>query len=364
MRKIFIAFGIVFLSCIVPYSIASAGSINSYEQEVISYAQGTFEYNGVLYKVDPYYIKLLREYFAADDVELTAEQRDKVFKLAESYIETGVLGGYLVPVGNKEAPVDADTGSNGGNNSGSTGNSDSTENSDSADNADSNGNISEADDLGDNAEDDTKSVTDKSENNAGDGNNDIRDKFSETLDSLDSDDKDTAEYASQLSQGSNGTGSNNPSNGNNESVVKEDTPEGNKSTYQEPDKKEAGMGEDDNAADAINADKAALSDGFLELLDLMLAVDKDIETEQAIEEKQDNDKAKEIGIKTEITGKIVDSTKNDIAVSDNVVIINDIINKDINLNNTFIVLIILGLLLLMCIIMTIKLTYMGKKYEN
>lgn len=107
MRKKIFALAVFFI-IITPCSTVYAGTINSYEQEIISYAQGTFEYKGSLYKVDTQYINMLIEYLESDGVDLTQRHRDRVYNEAVNYIETGVLNGYLVPV-NSQAEVEKDT---------------------------------------------------------------------------------------------------------------------------------------------------------------------------------------------------------------------------------------------------------------
>ena len=108
MRKKIFALAVFFI-IITPCSTVYAGTINSYEQEIISYAQGTFEYQGALYKVDTQYINMLIEYLESDGVDLTQRHRDRVYIEAVNYIETGVLNGYLVPVNSQAAEAEKDT---------------------------------------------------------------------------------------------------------------------------------------------------------------------------------------------------------------------------------------------------------------
>jgi hypothetical protein len=79
-------------------SVVYAGTINEYEQELITMAKGVYEYNGVDYQVDPAYIKELIGYLNSEDVDLTAEQRDKAEQKAFSSVAQGVEEGYLIPV--------------------------------------------------------------------------------------------------------------------------------------------------------------------------------------------------------------------------------------------------------------------------
>jgi len=96
IRRILVL-GLLFIS-IYSVNTAYAGTLNTYEQDVLSESQGTFDYNGVAYQLDSSYVNQLRDYLAADDVDLTAEQRDQVLSVINDYIETGVTQGYLIPV--------------------------------------------------------------------------------------------------------------------------------------------------------------------------------------------------------------------------------------------------------------------------
>lgn len=74
-----------------------AGSLNENEAAVVKAAQGTFDWNGAKYKVDPVFIGQLAGYMNRDDVELTAEQRDEIISLMFSNVEQGIAQGYLIP---------------------------------------------------------------------------------------------------------------------------------------------------------------------------------------------------------------------------------------------------------------------------
>jgi hypothetical protein len=97
MKKVILILGtmLIFLSMASP---VYAGTINEYEQEVIDLAKGVYEYNGIDYQVDPAYIDQLISYLSGDDIDLTAEQRDKVEQKAFSSVAQGVEEGYLIPV--------------------------------------------------------------------------------------------------------------------------------------------------------------------------------------------------------------------------------------------------------------------------
>ncbi len=137
---------VLMLICISAASTAYAGTINSYEQDVMSAAQGTYQYNGTYYKIAPAYISQLRDYLMSDDVNLTASQRDSVLSAISGYIESGVQGGYLVPVDGQTNQDDSNTGGTGG--TGTTDNSGSSDNSENSDASGSTGNTGDTDASG------------------------------------------------------------------------------------------------------------------------------------------------------------------------------------------------------------------------
>lgn len=79
---------------------AYAGTINSCEQDILSAAQGTFEYQGRNYKLDSAYVNQLYDYLSGDDIDLTAGDRDVVLQSIQGNIEKGVKEGYLKPIDN------------------------------------------------------------------------------------------------------------------------------------------------------------------------------------------------------------------------------------------------------------------------
>lgn len=111
MRKLLVGFGIVLITIAARTEDAKAGSLNSYENEVISAAKLIYEYNGVEYKVDQVFINQLSEYLSSDGIDLTAEQRDEVMQLAFSNIEKGVTDGYLIPVEGEDTKASPEDGS-------------------------------------------------------------------------------------------------------------------------------------------------------------------------------------------------------------------------------------------------------------
>lgn len=104
MKKVFLALGVLFIA-LFPASKVYAGSLNTYENEVISAAKQIYEYNGVKYQVQDSFINQLVDYLSTDGVDLTAEQRDEVMHTAFSSIPDGISGGYLVPVPGQELPT-------------------------------------------------------------------------------------------------------------------------------------------------------------------------------------------------------------------------------------------------------------------
>ena len=97
MKKVILILGTMLIFLLMT-STVYAETINEYEQEVIDLAKGVYEYNGVDYQVDPAYIDQLISYLSEDDVDLTAEQRDKVEQKAFNSVAQGVQEGYLIPV--------------------------------------------------------------------------------------------------------------------------------------------------------------------------------------------------------------------------------------------------------------------------
>jgi len=386
MRKIIVALGIILLVAIFPYSVASAGSINSYEQEVISFAQGTFEYKGVYYKVDPYYINMLREYLAADDIDLTAEQRDKVYRIYRDYMETGVQGGYLVPVSGG-APVDTGAGpggntggnpnqdnpggSNGtGNNTGnpdivdpdktdnSAGGSDTgnPDNSVSPEKTDNNENADNGSDLNPVSEMENPSVPTEQTGNIS------REEVSEENSSVEGTKQETDTVNPGSGDKGKDTGKNasadNASNSGKTTPSKQDSKPAAGNTRQD------NQSNDSSTVDDSASDSEPSKGGFLlELLDLILGIERNTESEQAIEDKPANAGTDESAVKKEESGKKPVIVKQNKAVANNTDIIDNIINKGNNLQITYIVLFAFGLLFLSGIIMTLKLTNVRKKDE-
>ena len=101
MKHIVLVLGVL-LICISSVQTAYADSLNDNEIIIIEEAKKTYEYNGILYQVDPIYLEVLTDYLSRNDVDITAEDKDLVLKTAYDSIEIGVLEGYLIPVEEQE----------------------------------------------------------------------------------------------------------------------------------------------------------------------------------------------------------------------------------------------------------------------
>ncbi len=96
MKKLILTLGAILIFSLMT-STVYAGTINQYEQELISLAQGLYEYDGVDYQVAPAYINKLIAYVNGKDVDLTAKQRDEAVTMAFNSVAQGVREGYLIP---------------------------------------------------------------------------------------------------------------------------------------------------------------------------------------------------------------------------------------------------------------------------
>lgn len=141
MKKIILVLVTLIVS-IGASTTAYAGSINSNEQAVLSAAEQTYTYNGTQYRLDSSYVSQLRGYLAADDIDLTSEQRDKALAAVNGYIESGVQGGYLKPVGGgsdkQDSSSDSGNASSDNNQSSSSQTSDNSNTSDTGNSASGN----------------------------------------------------------------------------------------------------------------------------------------------------------------------------------------------------------------------------------
>lgn len=82
-----------------------AGEINSAEQQVISAASGTFNYEGGVYKAYDEYVAELRNYFMRDDVNLDQSEVSGLIRDMNNSVADGVNAGYLYKIGG-DNPVD------------------------------------------------------------------------------------------------------------------------------------------------------------------------------------------------------------------------------------------------------------------
>lgn len=97
MKKAFLALGILLIG-IGMTKTAYAGSLNENEAKVMDAAQGVFVYNGEDYRLDNTYVNIALEYMMSDDIDLTKAQSNEILQSMNSYVESGVKDGYLVPI--------------------------------------------------------------------------------------------------------------------------------------------------------------------------------------------------------------------------------------------------------------------------
>ncbi|WP_281532485.1 hypothetical protein [Anaerocolumna aminovalerica] len=102
MKKILAVIGFILLFSI-KQQVVYAGTLNEYETEVINAARGQFESRGITYQVDSVYVDELIRYLMQDDIDITAEQRDKAISIMFDNVEQGVEAGYLIPVEGKNS---------------------------------------------------------------------------------------------------------------------------------------------------------------------------------------------------------------------------------------------------------------------
>ena len=316
MRKVIFTL-VIFFIIIMPYSTVYAGTINSYEQDIIAYAQGTFEYKGSLYKIDTKYINMLIEYLESDGVDLTQRHRDRVYNEAVNYIETGVLNGYLVPVDGQAALVENDTEINAN-----------IENSSIGDypGVSSGVNYQEKDD-GIEAVTDTfvtnyKIDTDKSSNQTGQNITEISGESAVTEDEVKENEiRSTKKFSNSSSTGSDVKDANLPVKGEQDKAV----------------------ASEDTADEGNISSNSNVSDDFIkDVLDMIL--DSDAMEQEPLKDVNANNKAKEKRVLTPVSDTTV-SRKSDL-----------IMDREISFFATYVVLGILGILLVAGIVNTIILS--------
>lgn len=106
MKKLLAIIGFILLFT-TNQQVVYAGTLNEYETEVINAARGQFESHGIKYQVDSVYVDELIRYLMQEDIDITAEQRDKAISIMFDNIEQGVEVGYLIPVEGKKSTGEA-----------------------------------------------------------------------------------------------------------------------------------------------------------------------------------------------------------------------------------------------------------------
>lgn len=80
-----------------------AGSLNRDEQSLVEALQGTFEYEGVTYKVSSAYVNQVIVYLKNDSVNLTKEQAEEIIGVIQANLKMGIEAGYIVEVAEQES---------------------------------------------------------------------------------------------------------------------------------------------------------------------------------------------------------------------------------------------------------------------
>lgn len=111
MKKAILIPGALMISIMLT-STVYAGTLNAYEQEIISAARRAYEYEGVDYVVKQEYINELIAYLSSDDIDLNAEQKDKVMQEAFANVQRGVKEGYMIPLSPEDTEEEADSSEN------------------------------------------------------------------------------------------------------------------------------------------------------------------------------------------------------------------------------------------------------------
>ena len=111
MKKAILIPGALMISIMLT-STVYAGTLNAYEQEIISAARRAYEYEGVDYVVKQEYINELISYLSSDDIDLNAEQKDKVMQEAFANVQRGVKEGYMIPLSPEDTKEEADSSEN------------------------------------------------------------------------------------------------------------------------------------------------------------------------------------------------------------------------------------------------------------
>lgn len=93
---------VIAIVAVIPTTEVYAGDINDQEQQVLEALKGPFEYEGTNYVPIPEYLEMARQYFAADDMNLTESQKNEAIALIRSNVEMAVLNGYIIPLETEE----------------------------------------------------------------------------------------------------------------------------------------------------------------------------------------------------------------------------------------------------------------------
>lgn len=98
-KKIAVSMVMLGILIFLPESkLYASGSINGNEAAVLEVLSGEFICNGDVYIVEPSYKEALRAYFSEDDVDLTAEQKQKCINGIVGNVEQAVSEGYMLKV--------------------------------------------------------------------------------------------------------------------------------------------------------------------------------------------------------------------------------------------------------------------------
>lgn len=111
MKKAILIPGALMISIMLT-STVYAGTLNAYEQEIISAARRAYEYEGVDYVVKQEFINELISYLSSDDIDLNAEQKDKVMQEAFANVQRGVKEGYMIPLSPEDTKGETDSSEN------------------------------------------------------------------------------------------------------------------------------------------------------------------------------------------------------------------------------------------------------------
>lgn len=97
-KRVFVIF--ILLFCMVPLcdTVKAESSLNGNELEVIGFVQGGFSYNGRRYIVPQEYLNQGIHYLKQDGVDLTSQQKSRVFEKIQELTPWAIEKGYLKPI--------------------------------------------------------------------------------------------------------------------------------------------------------------------------------------------------------------------------------------------------------------------------